>query len=53
MGTEEQEQFFDVHKGENGGYVIREPWSNGRLWIAKSFDDLLRWINSNVYRQDV
>jgi uncharacterized protein YegP (UPF0339 family) len=27
----EQVKFFEVHKAENGEYVMRKPWSNGRL----------------------
>jgi hypothetical protein len=50
--VKEQVKFFEVQKGEDGGYVIREPWSNGRLWIAKTFDELLKWITRNVYRRD-
>lgn len=46
-------KYFEVHKGEDGGYVSREPWADGRLWIAKTFDVLLNWITTNVCRQDI
>jgi hypothetical protein len=38
---------FEVHKGETGGYVIREPWANGKLWVVTTVDDLHKWIDEH------
>jgi len=39
---------FEVHKAEAGGYVIREPWANGRLWVVGTVDDLIKWVKDNL-----
>lgn len=40
--------FFEVHKAESGGYVIREPWANGRLWVVATVEDLIQWIKEKL-----
>lgn len=39
---------FEFHIGENGGCMVREPWSNGRIWVFVSDADFLAWFNSTV-----